>query len=1387
MNLQIKAIAVMLKGIGIKTYIFLLLSASISFADSPTWSVKTADYEMSASMTAQLYLDKTIVTGAGNMVGVFSGDSCRGVATPIYTLGKWYYFITIYSNEVNEKLKLKAYLAAEDTVLDIKETLVFQPNAIFGRFEAPYELNTFLNYDFTPALSAIPDQTIEVGESFKAIPLADYLSQNDSDPVIFNYSGNNSLTVIINLNNVATITPPSSSWTGTEKIIFTAVEQTANGLSAADTAMFTILPQDHQPILSAIPGQTIGYFGNFTPINLNYYLSEQDGDLVKWDYLFTSKIGTNAKPSWAVDAFKYQSSMTITAKVQSKGKFAQSGDLLLGAFAVDHETTPSSWECRGVASPVSFADSWEYYLTIYSNTPGEEIVLRYFDDNIKSILPVKEKLIFATNAVYGSPLNPLNLNAGNIIINIAPGDIAILEIIDSSWVGSETVKFIAADYGTRNAYNDTASATFKIIPDHHPIVGAIKNQTIESGRAFTSFDLDNYLTEIDGEPVIWSKQGNANLLVSIDNNNMVTVSPVSVNWIGSELITFIAKDNTANGLSGSTSARFTILPADLPPVVAGIPSQTTGLGSNFAKINLDDYLTRNDNDSISWSYSFSKPTETDTIPQWNVNAGDFENTMTITALVNSRGKTMTDGNFLLAAFAEDTEKPEALWECRGVAAPVKSMNSWMYFLIIYANKDGEKIRFKFYDNKAQKVYPIKQRLNFLSNVTIGNPAQPSNLDAGFLLISIDKNTNANVEIVDSKWTDSESVWFIATDVGSIHNYSDSAKVNFTVAPDHAPSVSGIPDQHVESGNLFTVFDLDDYLYELDGEAVIWSASGFTNLQVVINNQNQVTVTSVILGWTGSESVIFKVTDNKTNGFFSSDTARFTISALDHAPEILEIPEQFINPSRKFPALNLNNYLSEIDGDSVEWSYMFPVNANPIDKPDWNVNSNNYEQTMTVTSTVVSRGKTVQNSDNLLAAFSGSECRGAASPQSVGSNWVYFLTVYSNTSAENINFKFYDANNKIILPVKETLPFSANEIHGDPLQPVNLNAGVIIANINGANVASISILDTSWVGIEEVQFIAKDFGTLHEYEDSQIVKFNSIEVKSNNRPTIKRKITDKTIYEDSGKNLIEKDLNDVFVDVDNDKLSFSATLTGNSINATISNDSLFLTTKTNANGINFIVVTASDGDLDVSDTLNVIILPVNDLPFFVNLPDSISFLNDTNYTISLFEHIVDVETEVSLLIFDFTVSNDSLSINYDEQFGMLKLSAHPNFSGDTELYISVTDSDSAIVRDTIDVKVDFPTGLDHYFETIPQEYVLFQNYPNPFNPSTKIKFGIPRESNVRLEILNILGQNVATLVDRKLAPGYYEFEFNALSLSSGIYLYRFQSVDFTSAKKMLILK
>ena len=100
----------------------------------------------------------------------------------------------------------------------------------------------------------------------------------------------------------------------------------------------------------------------------------------------------------------------------------------------------------------------------------------------------------------------------------------------------------------------------------------------------------------------------------------------------------------------------------------------------------------------------------------------------------------------------------------------------------------------------------------------------------------------------------------------------------------------------------------------------------------------------------------------------------------------------------------------------------------------------------------------------------------------------------------------------------------------------------------------------------------------------------------------------------------------------------------------------------------------------------------------------------------------------------------------------------------------------------------PNGVTGVTErALPTVFALDQNYPNPFNPATMIDFALPKESHVRLEVYNVLGQRVAMLADEVRQAGYYSINFNASHLASGLYLYRIAAGEVVMVKKMMLTK
>ncbi|HEY6626557.1 MAG TPA: T9SS type A sorting domain-containing protein, partial [Ignavibacteriaceae bacterium] len=123
--------------------------------------------------------------------------------------------------------------------------------------------------------------------------------------------------------------------------------------------------------------------------------------------------------------------------------------------------------------------------------------------------------------------------------------------------------------------------------------------------------------------------------------------------------------------------------------------------------------------------------------------------------------------------------------------------------------------------------------------------------------------------------------------------------------------------------------------------------------------------------------------------------------------------------------------------------------------------------------------------------------------------------------------------------------------------------------------------------------------------------------------------------------------------------------------------------------------------------------------------------------------------------------------------------HPQVSGINQLYFRLKQVDfdgTFSYSDVVNVSYDVPT-----------EFVLSQNYPNPFNPSTRINYFVPKESFVSIKVYDFLGREVMALVNESRAVGSYEMVFDASNLPSGTYFYTLIAENYSSTKKMILIK
>ena len=220
----------------------------------------------------------------------------------------------------------------------------------------------------------------------------------------------------------------------------------------------------------------------------------------------------------------------------------------------------------------------------------------------------------------------------------------------------------------------------------------------------------------------------------------------------------------------------------------------------------------------------------------------------------------------------------------------------------------------------------------------------------------------------------------------------------------------------------------------------------------------------------------------------------------------------------------------------------------------------------------------------------------------------------------------------------------------------------------------------------------------------------------------------------------------------------------------------------------VIFTAIDDSLASDSEKTVItIAPTNDTPVLAGeLPDDFTIIVNETDSLKLWDYFEDIETPDSLLSFELNSEPSGLTFTYNESTGYLLVTAGAE-EGEFEALITATDEGGLSVNSSLSIIVNLSTSISDLEGGIPEKFSISQNYPNPFNPTTQIQYALPQASDVRLDVYNMIGQRVASLIDKRQTAGTHTATFDASSLSSGVYIYRIVAGDFTQTKKMLLIK
>lgn len=216
-----------------------------------------------------------------------------------------------------------------------------------------------------------------------------------------------------------------------------------------------------------------------------------------------------------------------------------------------------------------------------------------------------------------------------------------------------------------------------------------------------------------------------------------------------------------------------------------------------------------------------------------------------------------------------------------------------------------------------------------------------------------------------------------------------------------------------------------------------------------------------------------------------------------------------------------------------------------------------------------------------------------------------------------------------------------------------------------------------------------------------------------------------------------------------------------------------------------------GGLDniiISDTYSVGLMSnsLTNAPFVNLIPGQTVNMGASFTSIRLDDFVTDLDNNASDMTWSYS-GNVNLSIEINNSRVATVSSQNTSWFGSETITFTVTDPDGNSTSTNVTFVVLSTTDSELVSNDIPTEFNLNQNYPNPFNPSTVVRYGLPEQADVTLKIYNILGTEVATLINQTQSAGFYEYKWDASENASGIYFYMLNAGDYREVKKMILIK
>ena len=724
----------------------------------------------------------------------------------------------------------------------------------------------------------IPDQVIDEKNQFDMISLADYVTDPDDDVMKLKWSvtGNKDLKIEIDNYGSAIVTIPNEYWNGQERVTFTVTD--AAGASAKQDVLFKVNSINDAPeFVQNIPDQTIDEKQEFAPIQLGQYVKDPDHriEMLKWAV------------SGAKDLKVSVSGGVATIRIPNK---LWNGSESIKFKATDPEGASADCEAMFTVNSVNDLPKFIRPIPAQNINEKQQFTKLKLDDFVKDEDHKNSELSWDVEVKHQGPMPEM----GTLNVTIDDQHVATVEIPDPSWNGNTVATFTVTDPEGGSAKQDVALNVRSV--NDPPVFKKIPDQAIEEKNEFTSFILDDYLSDADHD---FSKlkvevTGNRDLKVNIDNrSHEVSVKIPHDQWNGTETLMFTATD--PEGARASTSAKFTVKAINDPPVMKDIREQTIKEKGEFQPIELDNFVEDLDHakNRLKWTITGNKELKvamdaahvariTPPSPQWHgAEALTFKVCDPDNACDERTANFTVESVNDVPMFVKQV-MPQTIRE-KGLFQPIKL---------------------------ADLVKDLDNKLSELTFSVSSKPAAGSKKRDSELKVEIDDQKVAKIVIPNKFWNGAEEITFTVTDP---EGAKASSSALFTVeSVNDLPEIKQVADQTIQEKGEFTPFNVSELVSDPDDrfESLKIDFMGNKDLKVDMSKAGIVTVKTPNKMWNGSEKVTFTVTD--PSGAKARTTATFTVVSVNDPPVMKEIASQTVKEKESFKPIELDNYVEDLD-------------------------------------------------------------------------------------------------------------------------------------------------------------------------------------------------------------------------------------------------------------------------------------------------------------------------------------------------------------------------------------------------------------------------------------------------------------------------------------------